>query len=117
VETPLESQLLPANLYFIGLFASCKTSGVPWLSCKVITALVNRRENSGSHSFDAEVSISYVEHVLKKRDISEELKGWHYCYLLLLSIFYICPSYNHVILRITQPYISTNVFAISNTMT
>ncbi|CAB3990136.1 WD repeat-containing alr2800 [Paramuricea clavata] len=57
-----------------GLFASCKTSGVPWLSCKAITAWISGRENSGSHSSGAEVSISYVEHVLKKCYIPEKLK-------------------------------------------
>jgi hypothetical protein len=49
---------------------------VPWLSCKAITAWIHGRENIEWHSSGAAVSISYVEHALKKFYIPEKMKGY-----------------------------------------
>ncbi|CAB3993851.1 WD repeat-containing alr2800 [Paramuricea clavata] len=57
------------------IYATCQNSGVPWLSCKSITKWANDElGNSSWCQFGAAVSASYVQHVLKRFYIPEEVQ-------------------------------------------
>ena len=64
-----------------GLYKACHKSGLPWLHCKSIINWMDGSSNSISHTLGAEVSASYVEHVLNTFYIPEEIEG------RLLNIF------------------------------
>jgi hypothetical protein len=65
-------------LSFQGVYATCQNSGVPWLCCKSITKWTNDEcQNSFWHQFGAAVSASYVQHVLKRFYIPDEIQGMY----------------------------------------
>jgi ubiquinone biosynthesis protein COQ9 len=70
------------NVNFIVLsctvYATCQNSGVPWLSCKSIARWANDEcQNSNWCQFGAAVSASYVQHVLKRFYIPDEVQGMY----------------------------------------
>ncbi|CAB4005292.1 kinesin light chain-like [Paramuricea clavata] len=55
--------------------ATCRNSGVPWLSCKSIARWANDKcQDSTWCQFGAAVSASYVQHVLKRFYIPDEVQ-------------------------------------------
>ncbi|CAB3995381.1 Hypothetical predicted protein [Paramuricea clavata] len=59
-----------------GVYATCQNSGVPWLSCKSIAKWASDDcQNSTWCQFGAAVSASYVQHVLKRFHIPDEVQG------------------------------------------
>ncbi|CAB4036325.1 WD repeat-containing alr2800 [Paramuricea clavata] len=57
------------------VYVTCQNSGVPWLSCKSIAKWANDEyQNSTWCQFGAAVSASYVQHVLKRFYIPDEVQ-------------------------------------------
>ncbi|CAB4031412.1 ---NA---, partial [Paramuricea clavata] len=57
------------------VYATCQNSGVPWLSCKSIAKWANDEcQNLTWCQFGAAVSASYVQHVLKRFYIPDEVQ-------------------------------------------
>jgi ubiquinone biosynthesis protein COQ9 len=65
-------------LSFLEVYATCQNSGVPWLSCKSVAKWANDEcQNSTWCQFGAAVSASYVQHVLKRFYIPDEVQGMY----------------------------------------
>ena len=62
-------------LDYAGLYRACQDSGLAWLHCKAIINWMDISSDSKWHTFGAAVSASYVEHVLNKFHIAEEMQG------------------------------------------
>ena len=60
---------------YTGVYKAGQNSGLPWLHCKAIINWMDISSDSKWHTFGAAVSASYVEHVLNKFDIAEEMQG------------------------------------------
>ncbi|CAB4021869.1 WD repeat-containing alr2800, partial [Paramuricea clavata] len=57
------------------VYATCQNSGVPWLACKSLVKWENDEfQNSRWWQFGAAVSASYVQHVLKRFYIPDEIQ-------------------------------------------
>ncbi|CAB3990647.1 nucleotide-binding oligomerization domain-containing 2-like, partial [Paramuricea clavata] len=60
------------------VYATCQNSRVPWLSCKSIAKWENDEgQNSTWCQFGAAVSASYIQHVLKRFYIPDEVQGMY----------------------------------------